>query len=436
MRLRSWACLLSLTAVYILYNVRTLHTIVADKHPKLRSKQNEDPSGRTLESSPDELPRCHVSVKAPNPYAQSALQHLYDPEGILGMLKSFNKTRVEELWTSKGIALNTFFSNCANLQALDRLVADGLQMSRFGMDFSAVHTKYRGMYPSKSLLDNPDVQVLRQAYWENTELFKLFWDVDLRGWYSEPLVLRGFPGGKREQQLAALRRDGYLKIDRWEGVDIEALVAETSVLPTTNRNQNIQNTKPLLDPASELWQLVVGYLGAEANYDFQNVFRLGKHPTRKSYTNAPWHHDGCGRRLKAFLYLHDVDEETHPTLIAGGTHHTMWYPVSHYFAFPNDMRGHNKLNGSEVQKVHGATISKMTGRIGGGFIFDTNTLHAALVDVGDKPRNVVILHFADHNHAQVAGQMEFFRRTGGAYFCNADNPEATLSPEKAGFIHN
>jgi hypothetical protein len=40
---------------------------------------------------------------------------------------------------------------------------------------------------------------------------------------------------------------------------------------------------------------------------------------------VPAANDRCGRRVKAFLFLHDVREDGRPTLIAPGSHRTTFY---------------------------------------------------------------------------------------------------------------
>merc|ERR1739848_795911 len=101
---------------------------------------------------------------------------------------------------------------------------------------------------------------------------------------------------------------------------------------------------------------------------------------RETYENGQWHHDGCGQRLKAFIYVNDVDELTHPTTIAAGTHKTVWYPNTGYFA--GDKVGTNKLNESYILKEYAPVITRMLAKAGGGFIFDTNALHGA--DMGPE----------------------------------------------------
>merc|ERR1719203_436273 len=91
--------------------------------------------------------------------------------------------------------------------------------------------------------------------------------------------------------------------------------------------------------------------------------------------NTAWHHDGCGTRLKAFIYLTDVDESTYPTQVMAGTNHWQWYGPTQFFVGPKVHNGYNKLNSTLVDEAFAERKTYMTGNIGGGFIFDTNTIH-------------------------------------------------------------
>ena len=48
-----------------------------------------------------------------------------------------------------------------------------------------------------------------------------------------------------------------------------------------------------------------------------------------------WHHDRVGNRLKAFVFLHDVDcDEGHPTEVAVGSHLMNYYRTDAMGASP------------------------------------------------------------------------------------------------------
>lgn len=100
------------------------------------------------------------------------------------------------------------------------------------------------------------------------------------------------------------------------------------------------------------------------------------------YPSAMWHHDRCGRRLKAFVFLHDVDEHTHPTRIAVGSHETLYW--SH------NLVATSRFSSSFVRRNY-RTVP-MVGKMGEGFIFDTNTIHSATV-TGNRSREALVIEF-------------------------------------------
>ena len=72
-----------------------------------------------------------------------------------------------------------------------------------------------------------------------------------------------------------------------------------------------------------------------------------------------------GRRLKAFLFLHDILPDGRPTLVANASHRT------HYFSY--DWLKGSRFADKYIRKNY--DVVPMTGKRGGGFIFDTNAIH-------------------------------------------------------------
>jgi hypothetical protein len=151
----------------------------------------------------------------------------------------------------------------------------------------------------------------------------------------------------------------------------------------------------MLHPDSLLMKLARAYLGGDPIVSSVSPFHLKGSATKKEYKNAPWHHDGCGLRLKAWIYLNDVDEHTHPTLIAAGTHQNQYYPTNQYFV---GVQAHNKLSEAMVQKEFSSRITPMLGKRGGGFIFDTQCLHSANMKGIHKDRNVILIELSTAQH--------------------------------------
>eukprot|EP00746_Dinoflagellata_sp_MGD_P072545 gnl/MRDRNA2_/MRDRNA2_294357_c0_seq1.p1 gnl/MRDRNA2_/MRDRNA2_294357_c0~~gnl/MRDRNA2_/MRDRNA2_294357_c0_seq1.p1 ORF type:complete len:264 (-),score=18.73 gnl/MRDRNA2_/MRDRNA2_294357_c0_seq1:140-931(-) len=205
---------------------------------------------------------------------------------------------------------------------------------------------------------------------------------DLPGHYRErvPLTL-----DSRERALVEqFRRDGFVRIDSWDGLDVQRVRDRTSI-------------HSMLEQGSLLRKLVHGYLNSEeVVFTGVSFLELAHGAPRRKYDNAWWHHDVCAQRLKAFVYMQKVDEFTHPTTIAAGSHKTLWYETTQYFA--GHIPGVNKLNESLVLEEYGPKITRMLANAGGGFIFDTNALHAADMGPKHKKREAWILEFDARVH--------------------------------------
>ena len=72
-----------------------------------------------------------------------------------------------------------------------------------------------------------------------------------------------------------------------------------------------------------------------------------------------------GRRLKAFLFLHDILPDGRPTMVANASHRT------HYFSY--DWLKGSRFADKYIRENY--DVVPMTGKRGGGFIFDTNAIH-------------------------------------------------------------
>ena len=88
--------------------------------------------------------------------------------------------------------------------------------------------------------------------------------------------------------------------------------------------------------------------------------------TVDNYVSSMWHHDRCGRRLKLFIFLHDVDLGSRPTLVAAESHNTL------YYTHANPWHLLSRYSDAWVGSNH--RVVPMLGNAGGGFIFDTNSL--------------------------------------------------------------
>ena len=73
-----------------------------------------------------------------------------------------------------------------------------------------------------------------------------------------------------------------------------------------------------------LHDVIHGYLGP-SRFDGASALYIGADIETAQYGPGQWHHDRCGRRLKLFVYLSDVNAEAHPTQVASGTHNTVYF---------------------------------------------------------------------------------------------------------------
>merc|ERR1712183_843348 len=96
---------------------------------------------------------------------------------------------------------------------------------------------------------------------------------------------------------------------------------------------------------------------------------------------------GCGSRLKLFVFLDDIRDETDcPTKIAKGSQSTAFYNYGDNTSFTRFADDYVEAN-FETMNLFGPR--------GGGFLFDTNAIHRATVDGMHKSRNTIILEFHD-----------------------------------------
>lgn len=112
----------------------------------------------------------------------------------------------------------------------------------------------------------------------------------------------------REQAYHTITREGRLTVDG-------ELITSRGRLPAL---------EPLLHNES-FARLLRGYLGGPVRFDGHATFQLTPEANVESYPSGWWHHDRCGRRLRLFIYVHDVTPTGRPTLAARGSHRTVAY---------------------------------------------------------------------------------------------------------------
>ena len=136
------------------------------------------------------------------------------------------------------------------------------------------------------------------------------------------------------------------------------------------------------------------YLGAKAYVRTRiaalrltNLLRApysGAEPNLLGYPSGFWHHDRCGKRVKAFLFLHEVKADGRPTLIAEASHRT------HYYEYKDLLQ--SRFSDEYISSNY--DVVQLVGPRGGGFLFDTNTIHKGRSD-GKRGRTVIIADFMD-----------------------------------------
>ena len=141
-------------------------------------------------------------------------------------------------------------------------------------------------------------------------------------------------------------------------------------------------TKALL---FKLGPTVQAYMGEDVELTNFNLMRIPAKSQGK-FTSAGWHHDRCGKRLKVFIFVGRVDETTHSTEIAAGSHRTLYYSYSWFHE--------SRVNARFVEE--GYNRVRMSGEEGDGFIFDTNTLHRAHVNEHARERRDAIVFEFNH----------------------------------------
>ena len=134
------------------------------------------------------------------------------------------------------------------------------------------------------------------------------------------------------------------------------------------------------------------YFGAQVRYDAHVTQDIVGDLDSMHYSAINWHHDRCGQRLKLFVFLSNVTEHSHPTQIAKGTHEAFYYAS----ILGKSWGRASKFSSDYISRNF--QIASMTGPAGGGFIFDTNSLHRGVAK-GVSGRRVVILEF--HPHGKV-----------------------------------
>ena len=286
--------------------------------------------------------------------------------------------------------------------ALGLHVQPGATWPRPGLDAEA----HSALQSALQLLVFADGRPFGKLMSGNVEWAQRLWQADapvlLRSSANAPA--RPLPGGKRqgdagERLLSSLLDDGFVQIHDL-GLDTAALarqawaaLAKHGVRSGHGDLVTASTRLPALEPLlhnQTLARAIRGYLGGSARFDSYATFQLTPNATTETYPSGFWHHDRCGRRLRMFVYVHDVPVDGRPTLAAKGSHRTFAY-YSYLEALSL-----TRFSDDLVRRLH--EVVPLTGRAGGGFLLDTNALHRAQLD-GRQARTAILLEW--HAHGKV-----------------------------------
>jgi len=236
------------------------------------------------------------------------------------------------------------------------------------------------------------VGVVKAVYLSPRE--QLMWDMDFRGGADVANVTN-----LAAKKLAeTLNNDGVVEIDDF-GLDVAALNATIdeafrNVDPSvTSLNGNasmatrvkLDHLRPLIHN-NTINEVVRAYLGPDAVLDGYKVVRLLGQTSGNQLISALWHNDRAGNRLKLFVRLHDVSADPaaggHPTLVARGSHDLLHYSIEDFT--------HSRYTDQFVRSAY--PVVSLAGKMGGGFIFDTNAIHKGVPE-GMLNRTTVVLEY-------------------------------------------
>eukprot|EP00966_Prymnesium_polylepis_P071420 1659153-Prymnesium_polylepis.1 len=299
----------------------------------------------------------------------------------------------------------------------------GMMETPLGLDFTELQQRRYPASPADILLDSSVARALQTLVFPvDSAAAPALWARDQPARGRRRGVSRGKASGaatggaagshatsSADGMLDSLHDTGFAMVSNWSafGLDFEALAAEVgpamwraqlgfkrgtkkvSTSSTLASFEPLAALRSLLD-SPELARVVQRYLGGSARYDGHKLMELTNEATEETYASSTWHHDRCGRRLKLFIFMHDVYEGGRPTVVARGSHNTV------YYTYGNPWQLLSRYADSWVRSRYAAT--PMHGPRGGGFVFDTNSLHRGEAR-GERSRLAVILEF--HGHGKV-----------------------------------
>lgn len=247
------------------------------------------------------------------------------------------------------------------------LLKRGLKINSLGIDYSNIN--------DITLLEK---NILRYVYLEyNPHLIVHdVLDESYKYYYQDGIIkINNF--GLTEKNLNSIKKIFYTELEKNDNKKVSKI-----------SNNSVITVKTYIPELSKIFSnkllmnLVKNYLGENFIINGYKITKLMTKNTNE-YIASEWHHDRVGRRLKMFIFLDDVDCDLgHPTLVAQKTNNI------HYYV-PHTYEG-SRFKDNFITKNY--KIVKGCGKKGGGFIFDTNTIHKGTAN-GIYDRLTVIIEF-------------------------------------------
>lgn len=315
------------------------------------------------------------------------------------------------------------------LQAL----AVGTKLYPYGVDMSALHSGLRESAPELPIRElNADVRIeaLRMLYlgrtdWEAAgamegagecsagmaftgEFNRRFFDEDTPARFPTKSQLASALGDDRraKELYASLSRDGFVQVDTFSGginlvddiAEVAAAALDEQASAHPDQHTWLASPRELEAPLRRLFsdasllRAAHAYLSPHldtapsVDSDFYwAASRIGATLNgEQQLVDNFYHHDGNGRQLKLYLFLHDVPAvKGRATRVVRGSHNTDYFSS----ACTLDTR----FSDEWISRKHGQRVERMSGWRGGGFILDTNALHRIAWEDASAARDAVVV---------------------------------------------
>lgn len=252
---------------------------------------------------------------------------------------------------------------------------------------------------SEKILDLPVAEVSQWAHFYQALNFHgvLHSEYDLRiRRQSQKLGSR--LSGRARSMWEDLEKNGFTVIEDY-GLELEKLrdhangflSSEDNTITAKSSGGAVITTRalnPYLEEAffqtpNDFSASINAYLGGNVRPTGYKTTFLRGNLKNDHYGAGYWHHDRSGRRLKLFIFLNDVDcDHGHPTQIAATTSNMLYFKTEKYWF--------TRFDEDFVRNTF--PTSKLCGKAGSGFIFDTHSIHRGTIE-GTNDRTTIIVEY-------------------------------------------